>query len=137
MTSTERSRKTEAGVGRPSVRTEVYVRRVPALSLCPSCGSDLVQPLRWQHQDDGEILVELRCPECLTWMQASHSPAEMEDLDRRQTAGREQILAAYERSVAENMEALAAHLHEAFARDLVGPDDFNLPCRGMRPRATG
>ena len=97
---------------------------MPALQACPSCGSDLVQPLRWQQRKDGELLVELRCPECYVVMQACHTPQEMEELDRRQTASREQIVAAYERSVAESMEALARSLTAALERDLVGPDDF-------------
>lgn len=92
--------------------------------MCPSCGSDLVQPLRSEKVKGGELLVELRCPECFVVMQACHTAAEMAELDRRQAASREQIVAAYERSVAESMEILADTLAEAFARDLLGPDDF-------------
>lgn len=99
------------------------------LPTCPGCGSDLVQPLGWQQHKSGELLVELRCPECFVVMQACHTAAEMQDLDRRQIASREQIVAAYERSVAESMQALADTLHEAFARDLLGPDDFAPPLR--------
>jgi threonine synthase len=83
-----------------------------------------VQPLRWQQRKSGELLVEMRCPECYVVMQACHTPQEMEELDRRQSASREEIVAAYERSVNECMEALASSLHEALERDLVGPDDF-------------
>jgi hypothetical protein len=112
---------------------------VPDLATCPSCGSDLVQPLRWRRQDEGDLLVELRCPECFVVMQASHTPAEMQALDRRQAASREQILEAYERAVAESMEELAGTLREALARDLVSADDFApRPARrlpGWLPRA--
>jgi uncharacterized Zn finger protein len=97
---------------------------MPVLPTCPSCGSDLVQPLRTEQRKGGELLVELRCPECFVVMQACHTAAEMAELDKRQTASREQIVAAYERSVAESMETLADTLAEAFARDLLGPDDF-------------
>jgi uncharacterized Zn finger protein len=97
---------------------------VPPLPTCPSCGSDLVQPLRSQKDEGGDLLVELRCPECFVVMQACHTAAEMAELDRRQTASREQIVAAYERSVAESMSQLADTMAEALARDLVGPDDF-------------
>ena len=106
---------------------------VPTLPTCPSCGSDLVQPLRSEKQKGGEQLVELRCPECFVVMQACHTAAEMADLDKRQSASREQIVAAYERSVVESMETLADRLHEAFARDLVSADDFAPPRR--LPRA--
>jgi hypothetical protein len=91
-----------------------------------------VQPLRWQQRKAGDVMVELRCPECFTVMQACHSAGEMEELDRRQSEWREQIVAAYERSVAENMEALAESLREGLERDLLGPDDF---APRPRPRA--
>ena len=100
---------------------------VPCLNVCPSCGSGLVQPLRWEQKTEAQVLVELRCPECSTWMQACHTPAEMEDLDRRQTAARESIVSAYESSVRESMSTLAADLHEALERDLIGADDFRPP----------
>jgi predicted amidophosphoribosyltransferase len=97
---------------------------VPDLPTCPSCGSDLVQPLRWQQRKGGELLVELRCPECYVVMQACHTAAEMAELDRRQTASRDQIRAAYDQAVTESMESLADALREALARDLVCADDF-------------
>ena len=105
------------------------VALVPTLPTCPSCGSDLVHPLRSEKQKGGGLLVELRCPECFVVMQACHTAAEMADLDRRQAASRDQIVAAYERSVAESMEALADAMREALERDLLGPDDFAPPLR--------
>ena len=70
------------------------------------------------------MLVDLRCPECFTWMQECCSRAELTALDKRQAAWREQLVDAYERSVTESMEALAVCLCAAFALDLVGADDF-------------
>ena len=95
-----------------------------------------MQPLRWQSRPDGDVMVDLRCPECHTWMQACHSADEMEELDRAQTAGRDELRAAYERRVAESMEALAACLHTALERDLVGADDF-APRRPLRAGGPG
>ena len=69
-------------------------------------------------------MVDLRCPECLTWMQGCFSQADMKELDRLQTEGREEIQTAYELQVSEAMEALIACLQAALALDLVGPDDF-------------
>ena len=92
--------------------------------MCPSCGSHLLQPLRWEPHGDEKVTVDFRCPECLTWMQGCFSKEDMKELDRLQTAGREEIQSAYERQVAESMEALIACLHAALALDLVGPDDF-------------
>jgi len=84
----------------------------------------LVQPLKWQAGDDGEIMVELRCPECQTWMQAPFTKAGVEALDRAQAAARQSIIDAYERVVAESMESLAICLGIALDLDLVGADDF-------------
>ena len=106
-----------------------------SLTVCPSCGSDLVQPLRWERTTDSQVLVELRCPECSTWMQACHTPSEMKDLDRRQCAARDIIVAAYEASVQASMSALLADLHEALERDLIGADDFRPPAARRPKRA--
>src|SRR3712207_935009 len=97
-----------------------------ALGACPSCGSELVQPLRTRAQADGAMLVDLRCPECFTWMQTPCTRGELAELDRRQAASRERLLRAYERCVAESMEALGICLGAALERDLIGPDDFAL-----------
>jgi hypothetical protein len=103
-----------------------------ALSSCPSCGSTFLQPLRCEASGDQEVMVDLRCPECMTWLQAPYSRADMAELDRRQSEWRDAIVAEYERSVAESMEALAACLGAALARDLIGADDF-----APRPVAAG
>jgi hypothetical protein len=65
-------------------------------------------------------------------MQVPYTRASMRELDERQTAWREMILAAYEHSVSEAMEALAASLVAALERDLIGADDF-APRRVPRP----
>jgi hypothetical protein len=96
-----------------------------ALSTCPSCGSGFLQPLRCEPQgDEQDVLVDMRCPECMTHLKAPYTRADMAELDRRQSEWREEIVAAYERSVTENMEALAACLVPALDRDLIGADDF-------------
>ena len=103
-----------------------------AFASCPGCGSALLQPLRSRPGDAGEMVVELRCPECHAWLQACCSRVELAELDKRQAATRELIVDAYERSVAESMEALVDCLTAALARDLVTADDFR---PGARSRA--
>jgi threonine synthase len=100
-----------------------------ALSACPSCDSPFLQPLRCEPKEAADVLVELRCPDCMTHIQVAYSRADMAELDRRQSEWREEIVAAYERSVTESMEALAACLVPALARDLIGADDFAPPRR--------
>jgi hypothetical protein len=80
-------------------------------------------------------MVDLRCPECHTWMQGCFSQSDMRELDRLQTAGREELQSAYEVQVAEAMEALIGCLQAALALDLVGPDDFAPRPMRKLPRA--
>jgi threonine synthase len=97
---------------------------VAALTMCPSCGSSFLQPLRCEAKSADVVLVELRCSDCMTWLKAAHTRADMKELDRRQAEARAEIVASYERSVAESMEALAACLGPALELDLVSADDF-------------
>lgn len=96
-----------------------------AVTACPSCGSPFLQPLRCEAKGSDEVVVvDLRCSECLAWLQSPHTKAEMAELDGRQAAWRDEMRAAYERSVTESMEALVACLGPALALDLVSADDF-------------
>ena len=106
---------------------------VARLTACPSCDSRFLQPLRCDPQDDGSVQVELRCPDCMTVLQLPLTREEMQELDRSEAACRDEIVAAYERSVSENMEALASVLVPALELDLVSADDFApLPPRAKR-----
>ena len=116
-----------ADIGSPSVT---------AMRLCPACGSALLQPLRSTPGAGGEMTVELRCPECFMWMQECCTRSELAELDKRQAASRELLVDAYERSVAESMEALAECLGAALELDLVGADDF-APRRRARSSGDG
>ena len=79
------------------------------------------------------VVVELRCPDCMTWLKAPHTRADMRELDRRQAEYRAEIVAQYERLVTESMEALAACWGRALELDLLGADDFAVtPVRGGR-----
>ena len=68
-------------------------------------------------------------------MQGCFSQDDMRELDRLQTAGREEIQSAYEQQVTEAMEALIDCLQAALALDLVGPDDFAPRVVRRLPRA--
>ena len=95
-----------------------------ALTACPSCDSKFLQPLRCEPQGAGDVMVDLRCPECTVQIKVAYSPHDMAELDRLQTEWRDEIVAAYEQSVTESMEALVASLVSALDRDLIGADDF-------------
>ena len=89
--------------------------------------------MRCEAQEDDSVAVSLRCSDCNTWLEVPLTREEMQELDRCQAEWRDEIVAAYERSVSECMEALAAVLGPALERDLVGADDF--ATRRRRPRA--
>jgi hypothetical protein len=86
--------------------------------------------MRCEVSGEDLVCVSLRCSDCMTWLEVPFTREEMEELDRCQAEWRDEIVAAYERSVSESMEALAAVLGPALERDLLGADDFATP----RPR---
>ena len=100
------------------------------MTMCPRCGSTFLQPLRCEAKGSDVVLVELRCADCMTWLKAPHTRADMRELDRLQAEYRAEIVDQYERLVTESMEALAACLGP---RARAGPrlaDDFAV----RRPR---
>ncbi len=80
--------------------------------------------MRCEAEGDDEVLVELRCSECMAWLQVRLSRADSRELDRRQADFRAALVSAYQRSVKESMETLADCFAEALALDLVSADDF-------------
>ena len=97
---------------------------VARLTTCPSCASPYLQPMRCEGSDGDGVVVSLRCSDCMTWLEVPFTREEMAELDRCQAEWREEIVAAYERSVSESMEALAEILGPALEQDLLGADDF-------------
>jgi hypothetical protein len=95
-----------------------------ASSTCPHCGSSFLQPLRCEATGQEVVLVELRCADCSTWLSEPFTRAEVQELDARQAEFRQILLEAYERTVTESMDALAALFGAALALDLIGADDF-------------
>ena len=104
------------------------------MTICPHCGSKFLQPLRCEANGSDVVLVELRCSDCMTWLKAPHSRADMRELDRLQAEHRAALSRQYEQLVTESMEALAACLGPALELDLVSADDFALrPAPIIRP----
>lgn len=81
---------------------------------------------------DSHVDVELRCAECGSWGRVRLTRMQAQDLDRAQTAGRHELLDAYEHSIRESMIALADCFTFALQHDLVGADDFG-PRRAALP----
>lgn len=115
---------------RYAVRTRRYGRaQMPGLENCPSCASAFVQALSSSRQKNGRLALELRCPECEVRMCVAATDAQVVAYEELCDEGREAMKRAYDRCVAESMEALAGVLARALALDLVTADDFAGPLR--------
>jgi hypothetical protein len=94
------------------------------VGCCPSCGSSLLQPNGWKELPGGDIVIHLRCPECLVLTSESFGQRQVEELDNALVRSRKSIAADYERLVRHNMGELLQSFSRALELDLIGPDDF-------------
>jgi hypothetical protein len=95
-----------------------------------------VQPTDGKALPSGKVCLTLRCPDCSSWMTGTFSAERVRELDRQLSLGRAAMRASYERAVRVNMALELQALAGAFARDLIGPDDFSLGRRAARTRPT-
>jgi hypothetical protein len=100
-------------------------KQAKALHLCPECGSDLVQPTRWEQAGDRvHWRVWRRCPECEWFCQGVHDCDEIDAFDEQLDLGAHELadeLRALEHS---NMTAMADAFVAALGADLISADDF-------------
>jgi hypothetical protein len=96
----------------------------PVVACCPSCGSSLVQPLGWKELPGGDVLINLRCPECLVVTTESFGARELAELDESLVESRKSIMADYDLVLRHNMSELLGCFARALELDLIGPDDF-------------
>ena len=110
--------------------------RLLDLSECPHCASPYVQPTDGKALPDGKVSLTLRCPDCDAWMTGTFSAERVRELDRQLSLGRAALRASYDRAVRVNMARELHSLATAFARDLIGPDDFSRGSGAARTRPT-
>ena len=84
----------------------------------------MAQPLGWVALEDGDALLDLRCPECQSCSRVPATAADLERLDREQTEWRADLVRLYELFVAEAMERLCECMVAALDLDLLTADDF-------------
>jgi hypothetical protein len=99
-------------------------RQSPGAASCPACGSWLVQPQGWKELPGGDIVIHLRCPECLVLTSESFEQREVAELDSAFLRHRNAVVADYELVVHHNMSELLRSFRRALELDLIGPDDF-------------
>lgn len=92
--------------------------------ICPSCYSDLVQPLEARAQARRRVRLTLRCPECEHVHVRDCSWSEARGFGRAFAAGRAMLRAAHAELERENLLDALDCFVLALAADLIGPDDF-------------
>jgi hypothetical protein len=107
-------------MGEPTDRT---VDR--SLHVCPACDSSLVQPTRWEQEEDRtRWRLWRRCPECEWTCESVHTEVEVDTYDEQLDLGARELsneLRALEHG---NMSEMADTFIAALASDLIGPEDF-------------
>ena len=94
------------------------------LQVCPSCDSDLVQPLSWSEAPDGRWDLQLECPNCGHSESGSFTRLQIELLEDRLDEGLTEMIADLQRLTQANMTADVERFAAALNTDLILPEDF-------------
>jgi hypothetical protein len=96
-----------------------------ALHVCPGCGSNLVQPTRWEQTASRcHWRLWRRCPECEWRTDGVHGEDEIDAYDEVLDDGAEAIAGRLEELERESMLRLTEAFATALDADLIGADDF-------------
>jgi hypothetical protein len=94
------------------------------LHLCPTCDSDLVQPLSWAEAADDQWELTLECPNCGWTEEEVYDRAQVEALEERLDDGLAMMLGDLQRLAKANMAYEIERFSAALQRDLILPEDF-------------
>lgn len=95
------------------------------LHVCPECGSDLVQPTRWEQEEERtNWRVWRRCPECEWTCESIHSEVEIDAFDEQLDLGAHELADELRALEHANMSEMASSFVTALSHDLIGADDF-------------
>jgi len=94
------------------------------LHVCPSCGSELVQPSDWSQGPGGQFTLTLECPNCGWWETGVYERGQVEQLEDRLDDGLIALLDDLHRLTQANMASDIDRFIEALNYDLILPEDF-------------
>lgn len=95
------------------------------LQHCPECGSNLVQPTRWeQTAKRGHWRLWRRCPDCEWRCDGIHGEEEIDAFDEALDDGAEALAGELEALERESMRDVVEVFSTALAADLITADDF-------------
>jgi hypothetical protein len=112
------------GIPRRTTTKAPKGKSTKGMDHCPSCASDLVQPVNWHEQGDGYWNVELRCPECEWWGRDSYSQTEVDRYDEELDRGGQEMIEDLRALTRANMEEETERFALALANDSILPEDF-------------
>jgi hypothetical protein len=95
-----------------------------SLHRCPSCSSELVQPVEWEPKGEDAWAVLLRCPECEVYRSGVFPQAELDAYDVELDRGDALLRVAYMQLSAENMATEVDAFVGAIHAGAVLPEDF-------------
>jgi hypothetical protein len=100
-------------------------KRAQQLHICPECGSDLVQPTRWEQAGDrAHWRVWRRCPECEWFCQGVHDEDQIDAFDEQLDLGAHELADELRALEHANMAAMTEAFVAGLDADLIGADDF-------------
>jgi hypothetical protein len=96
----------------------------PGLHLCPSCDSDLVQPVAWSEAEAECWELVLSCPNCWWEDEGIFTQAQVEALEEHLDDGLADMLDDLQRLAQSNMADQVDRFITALNGDHILPEDF-------------
>jgi len=97
---------------------------VRQLHLCPSCGSDLVQPSEWEPVDGQRWRLTLLCPNCGRLERDVFGAAEVAMFEEKVDSGVTALIDDLRVLAASNRAYEVERFGKALSHDLLLPEDF-------------
>lgn len=94
------------------------------LHVCPSCASELVQPIEWGEICGERLELALHCPNCCWTRHGTYDQQQVARLEDRLDEGVAAILRDLRRLTTANMADEIERFAAALAHDLILPEDF-------------
>jgi hypothetical protein len=94
------------------------------LHICPSCDSDLVQPVAWSEALADRWELTLECPNCWWTGAGTYEREQVHELEERLDEGFAEMLADLKRVAHANMAEQIDRFVAALRSNLILPEDF-------------
>jgi hypothetical protein len=128
MTPEDNQGRTVKRIRLPSGRSIEVVRPAETprgpLHACPSCESELVQPISWREGDETCWQLTLECPNCFWSERGVYSREQVDDLEDRLDDGLCDLISDLHRLAQANMAGDIERFTAALRADRILPEDF-------------